>query len=209
MWAFENPAYDLASSNAFPIRWLSDSHKQSAKHSLCTMRRKATSIWIYWYWQNNLAIFVLKMEEHFVYFLLNCFPKLLNSHSTSLSWHTGVWFKQKHQHSSPSVMFFSQRLISQKEWKQWKYTYSQRKLLSWPFLCSPSGKSSVAWKHPSTVTGLGCSEAQNGLPGANLAWPYAESDTCLPLTSCNYLVLIAASAYCPWVPWKVTQSSSA
>lgn len=46
LWTFENPAYDLASSNAFAIKWLSDSHKQNAKHGLWTARRKAGSVWM-------------------------------------------------------------------------------------------------------------------------------------------------------------------
>lgn len=113
MWISKNPAHDLATSNAFLIKWPSGSHKQNAKHSLCTATRKAKRNWIYWYWQNSSPIFVLRMEEHFVYFWLTYFLKLLSLYSTCL-WNLSVWLKPKHQHSSASATFFSQSLLTLK-----------------------------------------------------------------------------------------------
>lgn len=92
LWISKNPAHDLATLNAFLIKWPSDSHKQNAKHSLCTTTRKAKRNWIYWYWQNSSLIFVLRMEEHFACFWLTYFLKLLSFYSTCL-WNASIWLK--------------------------------------------------------------------------------------------------------------------
>lgn len=149
------------------------------------------------------------MEEHFVYFFLSCFLKLLSSRSIRPSWHKGIWFKQKCQLFSASVTFFSESLISQKKLEGIETHLLSTQIALLAFSVSPSGKHSGAWNYLTFLPGLGCNEVENGLPGASLAWLHVKSDTCLSLTSCNYFVLVAARAYWPWVPWKLTQSSSA